>query len=232
MKTILLAGGTGLIGIELLGRLLRDEAFDGRVVAPTRRAIGVAHPKLLNPVVDPSVQDDEALAKAVRDLGIERIDVYISCLGTTIVKAGSRVMFRAVDHDLVLRWARIARHADATQALLVSSVGASPSSSSFYLRTKGDVERDLQTLRFDRVDVMRPAQLLGEREDFRPIERFAQSIARFYSPLLPKPHARYKAIDAGDVAEAMAVLVREDSGRGQYTRFHHHDQMMAMAKPR
>ena len=45
---MVVAGATGLIGIELLGRLLRDEAFDGRVVVRPHAARTDAHQKNRN----------------------------------------------------------------------------------------------------------------------------------------------------------------------------------------
>ena len=227
MRTVLLAGATGLIGIELLGRLLRDEAFDGRVVAPTRRAIGVSHPKLVNPVLDAMTLGDLGLLNVLANDGVDHVDTYACCLGTTLAKAGSRVVFQSIDHGLVLRWARVARTRGARQVLLVSSVGADPNSRSFYLRVKGEVERDLAKLGFPRIDVLRPGQLLGERGESRPVERIAQAAARLYSPWLKGSLSRYRGIDAGTVAEAMAQLIRENGVAGD--RIHHHDEMQALA---
>lgn len=230
MRTVLLAGATGLIGIELLARLLRDESFDGRVVAPTRRAIGLTHPKLVNPVIDALDLNDLQVLDQIAQAGIEAVDTFACCLGSTIRKAGSRAAFEAVDRGLVLRWARVARTRGARQALLVSSVGADPDSRAFYLRVKGEVERDLGQLGYPRIDVLRPGQLLGERSESRPIERLAQTAARFYGPWLTGSQSRYRGIDAATVATAMAQLIREHGSAGD--RIHHHDEMQALAAPR
>lgn len=48
---VLLAGATGLVGAQVLQRLLADPRCSG-VVAPTRRALALTDPKLLNPVLD------------------------------------------------------------------------------------------------------------------------------------------------------------------------------------
>lgn len=230
MRTVLLAGATGLIGIELLGRLLRDERFDGRVVAPTRRAIGLSHSKLVNPVIDAMNVGDLDLREKLAQLEVGAIDTYASCLGSTMRKAGSRDAFHRVDHGLVLRWARIARSLGARQALLVSSVAADPSSRSVYLHVKGEVERDLARLDYPRVDILRPGQLLGHREEDRPVERLAQLAARFYSPWLTGDWSRYRGIEAGTVAAAMAQLIREHGAAGHHV--HHHDEMQALAATR
>lgn len=230
MHTVLLAGATGLIGIELLGRLLRDEAFAGRVVAPTRRAIGLSHPKLVNPVIDAMMVGELDLREKLSQVGIGAIDTYASCLGTTMRKAGSRDAFQRIDHGLVMRWARIARSLGARQALLVSSVGADPASRAVYLHVKGEVERDLARLDYPRIDVLRPGQLFGDREESRPFERLAQLAARLYSPWLKGELSRYRGIEAATVAAAMAQLIREHGAAGHHV--HHHDEMQALAGSR
>lgn len=230
MRTVLLAGATGLIGIELLGRLLRDEAFDGRVVAPTRQTIGLSHPKLVNPVMDALALNDLQVLDALSEAGVAEIDTFACCLGSTIQKAGSRAAFDAVDRGLVLRWARVARTRGARQVLLVSSVGADAKAFSFYLRVKGEVERDLGHLGYPRVDVLRPGQLLGDRAESRPLEHIAQRAAHVYSPWLKGWLSRYRGIEAGTVAEAMAQLIRENGVAGD--RIHHHDEMQQLAASR
>ena len=227
MKTILLAGGTGLIGAEFIGRVLRDAASHYRIVAPTRRPIGFDHPSLINPVVDAMSRSDETIIGLLRESGIEQVDVYACCLGSTIRKAGSEMMFRAIDHGLVLRYARIGRSFGASQALLVSSVGAEPKARVFYLRVKGEAERDLAQCGFRRVDLLRPAQLLGEREDLRPLEWLAQKAAPFYNPFLKGDAARYRAIPASTVAAAMHHLIGQ-SAAGTY--LHLHDNLLRAAQ--
>lgn len=229
MRSILLAGATGLIGIELLARLLRDETLDLRVIAPTRRAIGVDHPRLVNPVVDAMSRSDETLVNVLREAGVDRLDAYACCLGSTLRKAGSQAMFAAVDHGLAVRWGRVAAGHGAQHVLLVSSVGADPASRVFYLRVKGEAERDLARLDFTRVDLLRPGQLLGAREESRPMESLAQLAARAYGPLLTGASRRYRGIAAGDVAAAMATLiVAAEPARG--VSIHHYDEIRALAE--
>ncbi len=226
MKTVLLAGGTGLIGVEFLARLLMDEKSGWRIVAPTRRAIGFAHPNLINPVIDVMLRSNEAMINLLREVGVEHVDAYACCLGSTLRKAGSRMMFHAIDHDLVLRFARIALAFEATHALFVSAVGADPASGVYYLRVKGQTERDLVQLDFKRVDVLRPAQLLGAREESRPAEWLAQQAARLYSPWLKGPLARYRAIAGADVARAMIALL---APAAPGLHIHLHDDLMSAA---
>jgi hypothetical protein len=81
--------------------------------------------------------DFEALV--VDPLGVkgpDRVDLGISCLGTTIRKAGTPAASRRVDHDYVLAIARTALGKGARQFIMASLVGAG--GSGFYLSVKGE----------------------------------------------------------------------------------------------
>nr|WP_184018076.1 NAD-dependent dehydratase [Sphingobium boeckii] len=134
-------------------------------------------------------------------------DVAISALGTTIKQAGSQAAFESVDLDMVMAFARAARSAGARQMILVSSVGADPAASNFYLRTKGRVEAGLRALAFDRLDIVRPGLLLGDRPG---PPRVGERIATLFSPVLDLVLRgsldRYAAIHADIVGAAMVKL--------------------------
>jgi uncharacterized protein YbjT (DUF2867 family) len=212
VATVLLAGASGLVGRQVLAQLLA-QAEGPRVLAPVRRALPEHSPRLVTVVSELAAADDAALTERL-GLAEARIDAYVCCLGSTIRKAGSREAFLAVDRELVLRLATVARALGARQAIVVSSVGASAQSGNFYLRVKGETERALAEMGFERVDLLRPGLLLGDRDESRPGEAFARAITPFTNPLLRGPLRRYRGIAAGDVAAAaVALLGRDEPGR-------------------
>ncbi|WP_374602490.1 NAD-dependent dehydratase [Arenimonas sp.] len=216
---VLLAGATGLVGGLALQRWLA-KADGPLVVAPVRRPLALTHPRLL---ALPGGWDEAGIQDALESQGA-RLLAYACCLGTTISKAGSREAFLEVDRDLVLALAGVAQRLGARQALLVSSVGASAQSGNFYLRVKGEAERGLSSLGFERVDYLRPGLLLGEREDRRAAEALGQKIAPLANLLARGPLRRYRAIAAADVAAALVNLC----GRGGEGR-HVHEYAALMA---
>jgi len=191
-RIAILAGASGLVGGSLLRLLLDDPDYD-RVVALGRRAPSIADPKL-----DAQVVDFAALP------GIVGTDAFC-CLGTTMRLAGSRAAFRQVDHDHVLAFAAAARQGGATRLALVSSVGADPTSGTYYLRVKGETERGVAALGFAGLDIFRPSLLLGPRQSRRPAEAVAQAVLPLLDPLLP---TRYRALDHRLVARAMQAAMR------------------------
>lgn len=212
-RRVLLAGATGLVGTHLLQRLLAQPAAPW-VVAPVRRPLAVESRRLSTVVGDfGDASQDAALTERLRTV-TPHFDAYACALGTTIRRAGSREAFIAVDRELVLRLAKIARELGARQAILVSSVGASAQSGNFYLRVKGETERALCDLGFERVDLLRPGLLLGDRSESRTGEGIARRLAPLTNPLMFGPLQRFRAIPAEQVAAAaIGLLGRPEPGR-------------------
>jgi uncharacterized protein YbjT (DUF2867 family) len=214
-NNVLLAGASGLIGgLALPALLQRAEREDWRIVAPTRRALPVQHPRLHPLVGDPgSPQAQAAIERALAGNGTRTLS-FACAIGSTLRAAGSQAAFAAIDRDLVLALASIARRLGARQAIVVSSVGAAARSSNFYLRVKGEMEAGVEALGFERCDFLQPGLLLGERSgEKRPGERIGQLLAPLYNPLLRGPLSRYRAIGADAVAAALVALVGR-SGNG------------------
>ncbi len=205
---IAMIGATGLIGRALAPLLV---AAGHEVVLVGRRSAGVAAAReKIGPMADwPSMIADESA------------DVAISTLGTTIKQAGSWDAFRAVDVDAVLGFAGAAKAAGARQMLSVSSVGALHGARNRYLAMKGEAERGLEQLKFERLDIVRPGLLLGNRGgDPRMGERIAIAVSPFLGLLLRGKLDKFAAIRADQVAAAMAALVGS-AGEGQRVHFNH-----------
>ena len=190
---ILLAGASGLTGEHLLDRLLSEPTV-ARVLAPSRRALA-EHPHLDNP-------QGELLDLLPQLNG--PIDTAFCCLGTTLKQAGSQEAFRAVDHDLVLAFARRARELGARHLLVISALGADPASAVFYNRVKGEMEQALRAMDWPQLTIVRPSLLLGARQEFRLGERLAAPLMRW----LP---GKYRGIKATVLARALWRLALEEN---------------------
>lgn len=193
MNHAVVAGGTGAVGRALLPIL----ASSGWAVhAWGRRRADIA-----------GVTDIVGALDAVE---LPAADVAFCALGTTHKQAGSDAAFRAVDHDLVLAFARAVAWRGTRAFVFVSSAGASPRSMSHYLRVKGEVEVALGGMGFERVIVVRPSLLLDDRPG-RPMEQLAVDASRLFAPALRWLPAR--GIEVKVLALAM-VRLAEQAGPG------------------
>lgn len=195
MKTLLLLGATGQVGGQVL-RLALAHPRVGRIVAPTRRPLDAPDAfgqRLANPVVD--------FERLPAEADWWRADAALCALGTTMKLAGSQSAFRRVDHDYVVESAGLARQAGTPVFALNSSLGADSGSGNFYLRVKGETERDVGALGFESVTIVRPSLLdAGTRPDFRLGETVGLAAAKLMRPLIPR---RYRPVTTGAVARVM-----------------------------
>jgi uncharacterized protein YbjT (DUF2867 family) len=135
-------------------------------------------------------------------------DVFCA-LGTTIRKAGSQEAFRRIDLELPLRSATEALKAGAEQFIVVSSVGADAASKNFYLRTKGELERDLAKLPFKAIHILRPSLLIGKRPEFRLGEAIGMKIAPVLDLLTLGSLRKYHSMRAEIAGKAMMGAARQ-----------------------
>jgi uncharacterized protein YbjT (DUF2867 family) len=214
MSDILLVGATGMVGSALVTAMA-----DQPLTIISRRAVDVAGATHRQEIA-PSDQWSALIAAA-------RPATFISCLGTTIRQAGSQAAFRAVDHDLVLGAARAAKAAGARHMISISSVGAAAGASNFYLRTKGEVEEALKTQGFERLDIIRPGLLMGDRSGpSRPGEALGMLLAPLTDALMLGSLRKYRSIKADHIARAILALAALG---GTGVHIHEHDAIMALA---
>ncbi len=190
---ILIIGATGLVGRELV-TLSAERSDVSRVVAFVRRDPGARpSPKVLYRVVDfDQLGDglDDAFA----------VDVVLCAMGTTARATPDPVRYREIEVEIPLAIARRARASGATRFGLVSSVGASRTSRSTYLRQKGELEHELEQMGWERLVIARPSVLRGDREEFRLGERLGVLLGG----LLP---GAYKPVDGEQVAGELLRVV-------------------------
>lgn len=173
---LLLLGATGLVGSRVLDLALADPQIT-TVTAPIRRPLP-SRPGLVAPIVD--------FDSLPQDPSIWAADAVICALGTTLKVAGSRERFYRVDHDYPLATARLARAHGARTFVLNSAKGSDVKSLFFYSRVKGETERDILALGFERTVIVRPGLIDGPRPEPRPMEEWAGRVLSVLKPVLPR----------------------------------------------
>jgi Predicted nucleoside-diphosphate-sugar epimerases len=188
-KKAILLGASGLVGGQLLRQLLESGHYD-QVVSLARRALPLEHPKLVQKQLDFDHPDQSLVVG----------DDLFCALGTTLRKAGSKEAQYRIDCLYPIEVGNIARQNGVRRFLLVSSVGANPDTSNFYLRTKGELEEKIKKLDFECFVSARPSFLLGDRTEFRLGEKIGILLAKLFAPLIPR---RYRGVQAAVVAKAL-----------------------------
>jgi len=116
------------------------------------------------------------------------------CFGSQ-VKHGEET-FVKIDKTYPLLCADIAVNCKIPHYLLVSSISSNENSMLLYLRTKGEVERDLKTKKLQMLDILKPGLIKN-----RPDARFGEKVAQFFSFL---PFSAIECTDLGLVLRGLA----------------------------
>ncbi|CAH3139014.1 unnamed protein product [Pocillopora meandrina] len=185
MRAVMI-GSTGAIGEHLLGELLSSKNISKVVSLGRRNATVPAEYSVDQKAEEESgrleqhVIDFEKLSTETVGEHFKDKDVFFCTLGTTRRAAGSAAAFKHVDFDYVVNCAKIAKEADVPQVSLVSSQGASASSSFLYLKTKGQVENALKDMQFPSTSIFRPGFL-----DRGSKQRFVEKMAKLVMTSIP-----------------------------------------------
>ena len=195
MKRAIIFGSSGFVGSHLLIELLNSPDY-GQVIVVVRKSQAITHPKLRT-----VVGDYNSLAGMKSEVAADEIFI---ALGTTRKNSPNEAEYYQVDHDYPVLAAKIAKEKGAKSVFLVSAVGANPESKFFYVRTKGETERDVIALNFEHTHIFRPSMILGKRKEKRSLlEAALMSFWSALDPLLTWKADKYKGITGQDIAKAM-----------------------------
>lgn len=174
---VAMIGASGLVGSEVLKKLLANQVVE-KVTIITRRKLPIDSNKLNQIVfneINPSILGSLNL----------NADSYFCALGTTIKKAKSKEAFKLVDYHLIYGFADLALRDKSNTLVVISALGANESSSIFYNKVKGEVERDIEALGIENTYFLRPSLLVGERKERRFLEGLGVTVFNLLSPFLP-----------------------------------------------
>ena len=205
---IALFGASGMIGSEIIRLCVGRE--DVRLSAIARSELALPPGARMEVFV---AQPDK-WSEVIEALSPTSV---ISALGTTWKKSGKdEAAFRAVDQELVLAVARAAKAHGVERFVSISSAGADPYTDNFYLKVKGEADRDLAKVGIGRLDVLRPGLLRGKRGGERRVgERLGILLSPLINPFLGGRWRQYRAIDAETVARAALYLAMRPA-RGRF----------------
>ena len=203
MKKAIVFGSSGFIGSYLLSELLNNDAYE-QVIILVRKSLNITHPKLKTLIGDfhslPILKD-----RIVAD------EVFIT-LGTTNKNTPDKNEYYQIDHDYPVLAARMAKENGARSIFVVTAVGANASSGIFYIRTKGETERDIIALDFKHTHIFRPSMIMGNRKEKRSLEKVFIHIWSVINPVLMGKLNKYKGIEGKDIAKAMVTAANTPSG--------------------
>jgi len=197
VKTALIFGSSGLVGGQLLNKLIQNNNYN-KIKVFVRS--------------DPQIKDVklEIIKTDFNNLENHRDDIKgddcFYCIGTTKQNSPDKNEYRRVELDVPKQIAQIAKSNLVNSFIFVSSGFADPNSSGDYLKFKGLVEEELKRLSFNKLGIMRPSFLIGDRKEKRLGEKLGIFVFKLLSPLFLGPLKKMKPIQSEKVAKAMIKI--------------------------
>ena len=201
MKTAIIFGSSGLVGSTLLNQLINNSNYS-KIKIFVRSS-----PDIINPKVEIINTDFKDLEK-IKNLIIG--DDCFFCIGTTKKNSPDKNEYRRVELDLPKKIAQISKSNDIKSFIYVSSGFADPKNSGDYLKFKGLVEEEIKSLNFEKIGILRPSFLLGNRKEKRVGEKIGIFIFKLLSPIFVGPIKKMKPIHSEKVAKAMIKIANEN----------------------
>jgi uncharacterized protein YbjT (DUF2867 family) len=201
-KIAAVLGASGLIGNEIINELIANKKYSEiRII--TRRPLNQVHDKIKEMVID---------FKNLNELrhALEGVQHLFCAVGTTNKKVnGDKNLYRKVDYNIPVDAAQIGFDMGIEYFAVVSSIGADENSSNFYLKLKGEMEKEVAQFAIPQIGIFRPSMLLGKREEFRLAEKVSSYIFPIFAFLFP---SKYKPIQGKSVAKAMVLNAEKGKG--------------------
>ena len=201
MKTALIFGSSGLVGGQLLNKLIQNNNYN-KIKVFVRS--------------DPQIKDVklEIIKTDFNNLENHKDDIKgddcFFCIGTTKQSSPDKNEYRRVELDVPKKIAQIAKLNLVNSFVFVSSGYADQKSSGDYLKFKGLVEEELKRLSFNKLGIMRPSFLIGDRKEKRLGEKLGIFVFKLLSPLFLGPLKKMKPIQSEKVAKAMIKISNSD----------------------
>ena len=201
MKTALLFGSTGLVGGHVLNYLIQNPNYS-KIKLFVRSFTEFNDPKI--EIIQIDFNNLNKYAENIKG------DECFFCIGTTKKKSPDKNEYQKIELDIPKKIAQIAKSNLVKSFFFVSSGYANPKSSGEYLKFKGLVEEEIKNLNFDKIGIMRPSFLLGERQEERVGEKFGIIIFKLLTPILIGTFRKMRPIQSEIVAKAMIKLANEN----------------------
>lgn len=157
-RSIVMLGASGAVGTEVLNTLLQLKN-NLSITLLGRKSISNINVEFVHQhkidINDPSSYKNH----------LKRHTTAICTLGVGKPSKMSKNEFIKIDKTAVLYFAKECKKAGVKHFELLAAVGLNPKSTSFYLRTKGELVEELKALNFERLSIFQPCMILRQQID-------------------------------------------------------------------
>ena len=204
MKTssisVVMLGATGAVGGHTLQALITYPRVD-RLTLLGRHSI----PDISNSLIhqqEINIFDPDSYRKF-----LPGHQTAICTLGVGQPSKISKDEFVRIDKLSVIDFASECKKAGVRHFQLLGSIGANSNSSSYYLRTKGELVNELKALHFERLSVFQPSMILTPTNRYGFAQALVLRVWPVIKPILLGGMRKYRGIPVELLGKAIAVNI-------------------------
>lgn len=220
-RSVVMLGATGAVGNHVALTLASLPAVERLTLLGRRPANNVVGDAVSQSVVDIFDPDSYgSLAEGHR--------AAVCALGVGQPSKMSKEKFVRIDRDAVIDFATVCKHSGVEHFELLSSIGVNAESKSFYLRSKGQLEASLKSLKFKRLSLFHPSMIMTPTNRYGLSQAITLKAMPLVNPLLMGSLRKFRGIPVHRLGQAMAMNIIEP-GEGLETL--HWDDFMELSHP-
>ena len=196
--TIVMLGASGAVGTETMQMLLKMPNVE-RLTLLGRTPISAIPANIVK-----QHKIDIFNAHSYADV-LEGHDTAICTLGVGEPSKMGKEEFIRIDKTAVLDFAKACKKAGVAHFQLLASVGIDAKSSSFYLKTKGELVEELIALNFEQLSIFQPSMILTPTNRYGFTQAVALFVTPFLNPLFFGSWRKYRGIPVDVLGKAISL---------------------------
>jgi len=199
-KSDIMLGALGAVGGEAIKTLIEMNQVK-EIISLGRKIInGLLDSKVNQQLVD--VLDPDTYAQLLQGQ-----DVAICALGVGQPSKISREQFIKIDKDAVLNFAATCKKKGVKHFQLLSSVGISDQSSSFFLKIKSELVEALKSLSFERLSIFQSSMIFTPKNRYGLSQGIILKIWSLFNPLLIRKLKKYRGIKVEQLGKSIGLNI-------------------------
>jgi len=203
---VVIMGATGAVGGETLKELLKFSHIEQLTLLGRRTLPAIANSFVKQYAID--VFNPDTYKKFIAGHS-----VAICTLGVGEPSKTSKENFVKIDKLAVLDFAKVCKEEGVAHFELLASVGINSKSSSFYLRTKGELVDALIALNFERLSIFKPSMILTPSNRYGLSQAIILRVWPWLKPILFGRLHKYRGVKVEKLGKAIAInIVNEKTG--------------------
>jgi len=200
LKKVIMLGATGAVGNQTALQLSKIPQLGQLTLLGRNQANNIVGEVIQQHQVDVFKPDSYCSL-------LQGHEIAICTLGVGQPSKMSKQAFVKIDKTAVLDFAIACKTAGITHFQLLSSVGASAASRSFYLRSKGELEDALKALNFERLSLFQPSMIITPKNRYGLSQAVVLKLMPLLDPLLIGSLNKFRSIAVDRLGKAIAFNV-------------------------